>query len=69
MTDRVLTFTAAVRVVVRVHDSTTDSRTFAEPSGSTGLTLANQVEIFISDSADCGSAGEKNFSDFAGSET
>lgn len=69
VTDRVLTFTTTMRMVVRVHDGTTDGRTFAEPSGSTGLTLGNKVVVFIADSADGSSAGEKELSDFAGSES
>ena len=69
MTDRVLTFTTTMWMVVRVHNGTTDGRTFAEPSGSTGLALGDKVEVFIADSADGGSAGEKELPDFAGGKS
>ena len=69
MTDWVLTFTTAVRVIVRVHDSTTDSRTLAQPSGSTCFTLADKVEVLVADSTNGSTAGEENLSDLAGSES
>jgi hypothetical protein len=57
VTDWVLTFTTTMWMVVWVHDSTTDGWTFAKPSGSTSLTLGGEVEVFITDSTDSGSAG------------
>ena len=37
MTDRVLTFTAAVRVIARVHNGTTDGRADAHVAFAAGL--------------------------------
>lgn len=59
------TFTAAVRVIDRVHRSAADVRTTSHPSHAPRFTEHDIHVIAIADGADDGAAGRRNAADFA----
>ena len=69
MTDRALTFTTAVGVVVRVHDGTADGRTNAHVALAAGLTDVNVLVIDVADLANDGHAVRADNAHFAGGHT
>ena len=58
-----------MRVIVRVHDGTTDCRTNAQPAGTSSLTQVNQAVIFVADRTDGSAAVAQNLADFARGQT
>ncbi len=63
--DRASSFTAAVRVVIRVHDGTSDGGTYAHVALSSCLTEIDQVVVDITHDTDCSSAAQGNHSHLA----
>ena len=68
-TDGRFTFTTAVRVVVRVHDRTTDSRADAHVTGAASLTDLDVRVVRVTDLADGGHADLGDVAKLAGGHT
>ena len=60
--DRRFTFTTAVRMVVRVHNRTADSRTDTHMTFTSCLTDVNQVVVSIAHNSDRRAANNRNHS-------
>ena len=65
MTDRALTFTAAVGVIAGVHDGTSDGRSDTHVSDLTGFTDTDDLVIEVTDLSDGRLAFHGNVSHFA----
>src|SRR5574343_809433 len=63
------TFTTTVRVIHRVHGSTTNGRTDTAPAVSTGFTDLAQAVLFVAHFANSGAAVNVNLADLAGAQT
>ena len=63
--DRCLSFTASMRMIVRVHNGTADCRTDAHVTFAAGLADVDQVVIAVSDDADRCAAQARYHSHFA----
>ena len=68
-TDRALALTAAVRVVVRVHDGAADRRADAHVAGTAGLADVHVLMVDVADLADDCDAVRADETDFAGRQT
>ena len=68
MSDRGLTFTAAVRVVTRVHDRTADCRADTLVTGLTGFTDLDGIMLNVTDLTDSRLAVEADDPDLTGGE-
>ena len=64
--NRGLTLTTTVRVVVRVHDRTAYCRANAEVTGSTSLTEVDQIVLAVTYNTDGCAAYDRNHSHLAG---
>lgn len=68
-TDGSLSFTAAMRVVVRVHSGTPYCRTYTQMALAARLTIVDELVFVVAYFADCGSAVQRYVSLLTGRKT